>query len=129
MKEKVIPYKSGLKELARQLRNKSTLGEVLLWKKLRAKQFEGYDFHIQKPLLSFIVDFYCSKLNLVMEIDGNSHDRSVVASKDADKESALNEYGLTVLRFTEAPVRFEMEDVLQKLEMYVKWHEEKNARL
>ena len=126
-KRKIIPYNPELKELARQLRNNSTLGEVLLWKKLRAKQFGGYDFYRQKPLLNFIVDFYCLALELIIEIDGNSHNRSDVSARDADKEVALKEYDLNVLRFTEVQVRFEMEDVLRKLEAYVKWYDEENG--
>ena len=70
MARNIIPYKPALKEIARGLRNHSTLGEVLLWKKLRNKQMLGYDFHRQKPLDQFIVDFYCHELNLAIEIDG-----------------------------------------------------------
>jgi len=65
-----IPYNKSLKEFSRELRNHSTLSEVLLWNKLRASQFRGYGFNRQKPLNQYIVDFYCKKLNLVIEIDG-----------------------------------------------------------
>jgi len=44
MPRKIIPYNPKLKQLARNLRNDSTLGEVLLWKELNGKQFYGYDF-------------------------------------------------------------------------------------
>ncbi|MCH8127400.1 DUF559 domain-containing protein [candidate division KSB1 bacterium] len=49
-KRKLIPYNPILKELARNLRNNSTLSEILLWKKLKGKQICVYDFHHQKPL-------------------------------------------------------------------------------
>jgi very-short-patch-repair endonuclease len=68
MKRKIIPYNPQLKELARRLRNDGTLGEALLWKELNNKQLYGYDFHRQKPLLNYIVDFYCHELNLVIEL-------------------------------------------------------------
>jgi very-short-patch-repair endonuclease len=71
---KIIPYKPLLKEIARALRNNSTLGEVLLWKQLRNKQMLGYGFHRQKPLDQFIVDFFCHELNLAIEVDGVSHE-------------------------------------------------------
>jgi len=70
MPRKIIPYQPYLKELARKLRNDSTLGEALLWNELKNKQMYGYDFHRQKPLLNYIADFYCNELNLVIEIDG-----------------------------------------------------------
>lgn len=69
MKRKIIPYQPYLKELARTLRNASSLGEVLLWKELRSKKMHGFDFHRQKPLLNYIVDFYCYELDLVIEVD------------------------------------------------------------
>ena len=73
MKRQIIPYHPKLKQLARKLRNDSTLGEVLLWKELCNKQMYGYDFHRQKPLLNYIVDFYCYELSLVVEVDGRYH--------------------------------------------------------
>jgi len=73
MPRKPIPYNPNLKQLARKLRNDSTLGEILLWKELNNKQFYSYDFHRQKPLLNYIADFYCYELALVIEIDGRYH--------------------------------------------------------
>ena len=68
-----ICYNPKLKNLARTLRNNSTLSEVLLWNHLKGKQMKGYDFHRQKPLDNYIVDFFCPKLRLIIEIDGESH--------------------------------------------------------
>ncbi len=119
MKKRLIPYDPKLKELAKELRNNSTLGEVILWKKLRNRQLMGYDFHRQKPLLNYIVDFYSGSLSLVIELDGNSHNRSEVQLKDAQKEKAIKEYDITVLRFTETQVRFQIDDVMRVLEDYV----------
>ena len=86
MTRRIIPYNSKLKELARQLRNNSTLSEVLLWNYLKGKQMKGYDFHRQKPLLSFIVDFFCYELMLVIEIDGDSHDNKYEEDKLRQKQ-------------------------------------------
>ncbi len=58
-----LPYNNALKNYSRELRNHSTLGEVLLWKKLRARGMMGYQFYRQKPIENFIVDFYCPALN------------------------------------------------------------------
>ena len=122
-RKKIIPYNPELKQMARQLRNKGTLGEVMLWRRLKRSQFMGYDFHRQKPLLSFIVDFYCPRLNLAIEVDGNSHVRTDVSAKDFDKQVALENYGMNVLRFTEKQVRFKMDDVLHSIELYVRNYE------
>ena len=65
-----LPYNKDLKAFSRHLRNNSTLGEVLLWMQLRAGQLKGYKFNRQKPLGNYIVDFYCKRLNLVIEVDG-----------------------------------------------------------
>jgi len=62
MKNKIIPYNPKLKELARELRKNSTLSEVLLWLKIKAKVM-GVEFHRQVPIGNFIVDFYCHELS------------------------------------------------------------------
>ncbi|MER3463990.1 MAG: hypothetical protein C4329_05815 [Chitinophagaceae bacterium] len=68
-----LRYNKSLKTFSRQLRNHSILGEVLLWKQLRAGSLMGYTFNRQKPLANYIVDFYCKPLQLVIEIDGGYH--------------------------------------------------------
>ena len=73
MKRKIIPYNPKLKLIARKLRNNSTKSEALMWNFLKGKQIRGCDFHRQKPIGNFIVDFYCSELLLAIEIDGESH--------------------------------------------------------
>ena len=57
-RRQIIPYNPKLKEIARQLRNNSTLSEVLLWLELKGKKMRGYDFHRQKPIDNYIVDFF-----------------------------------------------------------------------
>ena len=83
MKKPIVHYNPRLKKLARQLRRNSTLGEVLLWNELKRKQMMGYDFHRQKPIGEYIVDFYCPRLRLVIEIDGDSH--FMREKKDAER--------------------------------------------
>ena len=68
-----IYYNPKLKARARELRNNSTLAEVLLWNQLKARKMKSYQFMRQKPIGNYIVDFLCSKLKLVIEIDGESH--------------------------------------------------------
>jgi very-short-patch-repair endonuclease len=119
MPRKIIPYNSNLKQLARKLRNDSTLGEVLLWNELKNKQLYGFDFHMQKPLLNYIVDLYCYELDLVIEIDGIYHNWEDQDNKDVLRDKELAAFGLTVLRFTEQEVRKDMMNVLRTIELHV----------
>ena len=111
-----------MKELARKLRTDSTLGEVLLWKELCNKQMYGHDFHRQKPLLNYIVDFYCYELNLVIEIDGHYHNYEEQYQLDIEREKDLNTYNLTILRFTEQEVKKNMPWVLNVIEQHILEH-------
>jgi very-short-patch-repair endonuclease len=119
MTRKIIPYNSKLKLLARKLRNDSTLGEVLLWKKLNGKQMYGYDFHRQKPLLNYIVDFYCYELDLVIEVDGQYHTREEKYQADLLRDKELEAYNLTIFRFTEQEVRKDIVNVLRAIENHI----------
>jgi very-short-patch-repair endonuclease len=122
MVRRIIPYKPYLKELARQLRNDSTLGEVLLWNELKNKKCFGYDFQRQKPLLDYIVDFYCNELDLVIEIDGHYHNNEEKYYSDILRDNKLEVYNLTILRFTEWEVRKDMQNVLRTIEKHIIEH-------
>jgi very-short-patch-repair endonuclease len=91
MKRKIIPYNRNLKELAKNLRNNSTKAEIILWQKLKRKQMYDYDFHRQKPIDNYILDFYCYELNLGIEVDGYSHEFLEVYKKiQLKKRKCLN---------------------------------------
>ncbi len=92
-----IYYNPKLKEKARQLRNNSTFSERMLWKYLKCRQMRGYQFMRQKPIDNYIVDFYCSKLRLVIEIDGITHNYKV--EYDNKRQKKLEDLGLRILRF------------------------------
>jgi very-short-patch-repair endonuclease len=128
MRRNIIPYSPHLKELARKLRNDSTLGEVLLWNELKNKQMYGYDFHRQKPLLNYIVDLYCYELELVIEIDGLYHNYEEKYNADVLRDGELEKYNLTVMRFTEQEVRKDMVNVLKAIEGHVLEYEAKQLK-
>jgi very-short-patch-repair endonuclease len=92
-----IHYNPALKEKARSLRNNATYSERLLWSKIKSRQLSGYQFARQKPIGNYIVDFYCSKLGLVIEIDGITHSNKQIYDKKRD--DVLRGLGLTVLHF------------------------------
>jgi len=81
-----------------------TDAENALWVKLRRKQLKEHPFYRQKILGKCIVDFYCPKANLVIELDGGQHYSDVGQAKDRVRENALKEMGLRVLRFSDRDV-------------------------
>ena len=118
-RRKIIPYNPKLKALARKLRNDSTKSEIKLWQEIKGKVMYGYDFHRQKPLDNYIVDFYCAELNLCIELDGYTHQFEEVMAKDQIKEERLKVLGLTVLRFEDDEVMNDIRNVLRTIEIYI----------
>ena len=110
-----ITYHKNLKEKSRELRNNSTLGEIILWKKvLRARKFHGYQFNRQFIIENYIVDFICRKLNLIIEVDGYSHQFKY--HKDIERDKRLNELGYQVIRIKEGEIKHRLDDVVWRLE-------------
>lgn len=120
MRRKIIPYNPKLKEVARMLRKNSTLAEILLWKQIRGKQMMGFDFHRQKPLDDYIVDFFCHELMLAIEIDGRSHDYKV--PNDKERQSRLESLGVRFLRFDDMEVKRKMDSVLRTIRNWIEEH-------
>jgi len=81
-----------------------TDAENRLWSKLRRKQLKGYQFYRQKIIGKYIVDFYCPKANLVIELDGGQHYSETGKAKDRAREGVLIEMGVKVLRFSDTDV-------------------------
>ena len=122
-----LPYNKTLKEFSRELRSHSTLSEILLWQKLRASQFRGYAFNRQKPLGNYIVDFYCRKTNLVIEVDGGSHDYEEAVVEDRKRQQILEELGVSFLRFSDWEVKNAMSFVLGEIGYFLDDFEERNG--
>lgn len=112
------PYQKDLIEKARQLRKKSTPGEIELWKLIKNKQVLGYQFRRQRPVLNFIIDFYCKELALAIEIDGSSHDYKV--GYDTFRQTKLEEIGITFLRFTEEDTKENPDYVVMEIENWIR---------
>ena len=107
-----LPYNPKLKQRARELRKAGNLPEVLFWNQVKNKQFKGLDFDRQKIIGNYIVDFYCSNCNVVIEIDGSSHDEK--QEYDAERDVYLESLGLTVIHI---PV----EDILKRMKETMNW--------
>ena len=105
-----VPYNKKLTELARENRKNPTAAESRMWNQvLRMRHFADYKFLRQKPIGSFIVDFYCSALRLAIEIDGDSHADSL--EYDAARTSALNARGIIIVRYYNDEVLRNLEGV------------------
>ena len=113
-------YNAKLKESSRTLRSNMTDAEQMLWHHLRRKQIQGMQFYRQKPLLSFIVDFYCPAAKLVVELDGSQHYEAEHQAKDQDRDAALAGLNLQVLRFDSRQVLLETDAVLSVIDETVK---------
>ena len=113
---KIILYNPKLKKLAKQLRNNSTLSEVLLWKIIKGKAI-GYEFHRQVPIDEFIVDFYCHELMLAIEIDGISHNYKY--DYDVARQGKLEKLGVTIIHFDDLAIKKDIDAVLRYLEVKV----------
>ncbi len=92
-----------------------TDSERALWSRLRGKQLAGVQFYRQKPIGSYIVDFYAPKANLVVEVDGSQHLACRQADQDRRRDEYLRGVGLRVLRFNSREVLEETDGVVEAI--------------
>ena len=110
-----LSYEGKLQDFSRELRTHMTDAEKVLWMKLRRKQLKGYQFYRQKIVGDYIVDFYCPRARLVVEVDGGQHYGLEEMAKDRVRDGYLRKLGLEVLRFSDREVLVERESVLEKI--------------
>ena len=111
----MLPYNKNLKQPSRQLRENMTDAERHLWAKIRMKQLKGYQFYRQKPVGDYIVDFFCPRAKLVIEVDGSQHFSDEMTVYDRIRDESLRSLGLKVLRFTNTEVLTNTEGVLERI--------------
>ncbi|MDF1593778.1 MAG: DUF559 domain-containing protein [Desulfobacterales bacterium] len=107
----MLHYRPNLKDKARQLRSNLTESERVLWSRLRGKQLLGVQFYRQKPIQNYIVDFFASKVKLVIEVDGSQHRKKDESQRDKIRDRFLAGLGLTVMRFNSNEVLNETDAV------------------
>jgi very-short-patch-repair endonuclease len=115
----VLPYNKSLKNLSRNLRNNMTDAERLLWSRIRHRQVKGSLFYRQKIIGDYIVDFYCPKATLVIEVDGGQHYSAQGLEKDKKRDAYLTRSGLKVLRFTDTDVLTGIDSVMEMIWNYI----------
>ena len=108
-----LPYNPALKERAKSLRKAGNLSEVLFWNQVKNKQFKGLDFDRQKIIGNYIVDFFCTNGNVVIEIDGSSHDDKV--EYDSQRDAFLESLGLTVIHIPDIDIKRNLNGVIEML--------------
>ena len=108
-------YNTRLRTHSRQLRKNMTETEIRLWSKIRRRQLKGCQFYRQRIIGNYIVDFYCPRARLVIEVDGGQHYGGREAGADAARDAYMAEHGLRVLRFSDREVFDNTDGVLEKI--------------
>ncbi|HAB43551.1 MAG TPA: endonuclease domain-containing protein, partial [Acinetobacter sp.] len=102
---------------AKSMRHTATDAEHFMWQLLRAKRFMNLKFRRQHVIVSYIVDFYCHEIGLVIELDGSQHGTDDAIEYDAERTKFLEALGLTVVRYWNQDVLGRTDVVLEDL-----WH-------
>ncbi len=105
-------------ERARILRKRMTLAERKLWSCINHLQIYGLQFRRQHPIWKFIADFYCHKVRLVIEVDGDVHLPIEQKERDEGRDYYMKDLELSVLRFTNDEVMNNIQDVISKIKLY-----------
>ncbi len=119
-KTNLFHYNKKLKPFANANRKAMTKAEACLWKfVLGRKQMMDYQFNRQRPVLTYIADFMCKELNLIIEVDGITHQWGGIAEKDLDREEKLKSAGFHLLRFDDDEVLNDISNVIRTIENYI----------
>jgi len=102
-----------LLERARELRFQQTSAEQILWECLRDRRLHNFKFRRQHNIGQYIADFYCHEAKLVIELDGNIHQTQ--PERDADRDTWMQNQGLTVLRLRNEQIFDQLETALQTI--------------
>jgi very-short-patch-repair endonuclease len=108
-----LPYNPKLAERAKWMRKNMTETELKLWRDCLKKMPDR--ILSQRPIDNFIVDFFCPKKKIVIEIDGDSHDSKDGVEYDKERTSILEGYGLKIIRFRNEDILNNFQDVCKKI--------------
>jgi very-short-patch-repair endonuclease len=108
-----------LRRRARELRREATPEEDLLWERLRGRRFKGSRWLRQYPTRGYILDFYCAKAKLVVELDGSQHLEPQAMEYDAARTAYVVAHGWSEIRFPNRDVTADIEGVLKRIAEYL----------
>jgi very-short-patch-repair endonuclease len=113
-----LPYNNNIIAAAKKLRNNPTEEENKLW----YQYLSGYPvrFLRQRVIESFILDFYCAKCKLGIELDGSQHYTEQGLGHDEARTKFLNAYGITIIRFTNEQITNDFGEVCRQIDAKVK---------
>ncbi|RKY55240.1 MAG: hypothetical protein DRP89_03715 [Candidatus Neomarinimicrobiota bacterium] len=97
------------------LRRNMPEAEIILWSKLKGKQIYGYKFRRQYSVGSYIIDFYCPKLKLAIEVDGMSHFQPGSETRDNERQKYIETYGIQFLRYINTDIYENLEGVIEQI--------------
>jgi len=97
------------------LRNNMPLAEVILWTHLKRKRFRGLKFRRQYGIDRYVVDFYCPKLRLAIEVDGINHLGKKQKLKDQKRQAEIESCGIKVLRYMNTDIYDNIDGVVEDL--------------
>ena len=103
----------SIKAKAIELRHNLTAAEKILWEKIKKRQLGGMHFRRQHPYGIYVIDFFCDKANLAVEVDGDIH--LFKCEYDRERTRYLESSGLKVLRFRNEEVETDIENVIDQI--------------
>ena len=115
--EKTKKYNADLLEYARNLRKNQTPEERHLWYDFLCRY--PVKFNRQKILGHYILDFYCAKAAIAIELDGSQHYKEDARKYDSERTAFLNEYGIEVIRFLNRDITDNFENVCKYIDIQV----------
>jgi len=104
---------------ARVLRSNMTRAEIILWSRLRSKQVDGFKFRRQQPIFDYVVDFYCDKLKLVVEVDGEIHSFPDKIESDKKRDKILIINGYHIIRLSNLEIETEIDSAIIKIRSFI----------
>jgi len=104
-----------LETFRKDLRNNGTSAEAFLWKHLSKSQLKGRKFRRQHSIGNYIVDFYCPQEKLIIELDGQYHNKPEAQEKDQKRTKYLENLGFIVIRFENKMVFDTLKSVLNEI--------------
>ncbi|MEO8514436.1 MAG: endonuclease domain-containing protein [Ignavibacteria bacterium] len=106
-------------EKRKKLRNNMTKAEAILWRELKSKKILGFKFRRQFGIGAYVVDFYCTELKLIIEVDGVTHCTDEEKEYDSRRESEIEQLDIKFLRFTNPEIYDDLYNVLEKIKAKV----------